>query len=293
MWESQAAWTLATPLGSYTFSPQRIASGEAWAHFTEVDGSDMAVVRNIDKVSGDDGARIGDGYGEQRVLSMTGKCRALTQGALQREAQEIRGLVNSLLRADGTLTWWPSGFPPLQIDRVRRFDKPDVDRGRGLAKDMLLSLVAGDPRVYTQAWKSVDVSAAPNVGFTSPMKSPIVQRGTGADATITNLGDTDTPPIIDVYGPGFGPTILNITTGEQISLLAGLTIADGDFLRIDVAADTVLLNGQDLQDRYRYIDAPNTMMWKLAPGANVLRFTMSGIGLNSKATVKARDAWMP
>lgn len=292
MWESQVEWRVETPLGDLVFDPALIRARDAWAHLTKV-GSALAAVRTIDKLPTADGSRVGDAFTESRILTMEGVCRAVSQAYLQPEAQKIRGWVNSLMRADGLVKWHPSGFPALQMT-VRRYDQPDVDRGRGLRKDMLLSLIAGDPRVYSQALQEVSVSPAPNLGFTSPFTSPIVMAGTGADQTFTNDGDAESPPIIDIYGPtSGGAQMINATTGEAITFLSTLSVGDGDFVRIDVAEDTVWLNGLEVGDMYRYIDSVNTDMWMLQPGVNDLRLIMQGTGLNSHAVVKGRDAWMP
>lgn len=286
MFEAKATYTLETPLGDLTFG----SGDKPYALFTTI-SSDMSIRRNIDNLPQDDGAIVGDGYAESRIITGTGVLMGSNDETTQEMAQRIRGYVNRMMRSDGLLKWMPSGFPPLQV-AVRRFEKPSVEAGRGFKKDLQLSFIAGDPRVYTQELHEETIEPTASTGFTSPMTGPIVQEGTGEDVTITNDGDTDSPPVLRVYGPCSNPVIQNITTGQSI-VFAGLAIGDGDYLEIDTIERTVFLNGDEEADRYAYYDAANSDMWRVEPGDNQIRFSATGTGPNTECVVQWRDAWLP
>jgi hypothetical protein len=104
----------------------------------------------------------------------------------------------------------------------------------------------------------------------------------GHKFSVTNSGDADSPPILKLYGPTTNPTVKNITTGESISLT--YTLAEGDYIEIDMSKITAKLNG--VTDVSYAVTFPADW-WMLDPGANELEFP-SG----TKGIVIYKAAWM-
>lgn len=288
MFEAQKIHTLETPLGDLIFGPNPF---RPYALFTSI-SSEASVRRTVDSLPQADGGVVGDGYSDVRVTTYTGHSLGADDATAQTQAQQIRGYINRLLRADGVMKWTPSGYPPVQMT-VRRWERPVVEGGRGVKKDMQLSFVSADPRVYEQEADTVDVGLTIVDGFTSPFTSPFVQSGAGVESTATNTGDADTPIVACIYGPASNPVLLNATTGKLITF-QGLTIDDGQYVEIDTAQKTVRLNGSEAADRYQFYVAASSSMWMLEPGDNQIRLVVSsGSGVNTRATIEWRNAWMP
>ena len=82
-----------------------------------------------------------------------------------------------------------------------------------------------------------------------------------------------------------GAEITVVTTGQSLTLTA--TLASGDYIDVDTAARTVLLNGT--ADRYSYLTTPQ--WWGIQPGANEIRY-FADVTTASTATVTFRSAWV-
>lgn len=104
--------------------------------------------------------------------------------------------------------------------------------------------------------------------------------------TITTNGSVATAPVIKVYGPTSTPgplEVKNVTTGQTLKVAT--VLAGGQFLEIDFAKKSVLLNGAT--DEYKNVTFDPTSWWELQPGSNQLTLPPS-----SKVTLLVRDAWM-
>lgn len=290
MFESEQH-VLTTPLGTYTFDRNADPSLPR-AYVTSV-SDDVALDREVVRYPSQDLSHVGDGYDSARILTLVGVLEAATPELYMPERQVIRGRANSLRRADGLLQWTPFGMDPVQMV-VRRHESPEIS-ARPEVGGMIVSLIAGDPRVYSQELVTTEVEAPTSVGgFTSPFTSPIVEAMSSDEAGVTNDGDTDTFPIVRIYGPIRGPRIVNTTTGLQVSLPA-LQIASGDYLQIDMSSPvSVLLNGSVLADRYSYVDTSSSDFWALAAGSNnVALYGTEYDAAITRAEVDHRHAWNP
>ncbi len=95
-------------------------------------------------------------------------------------------------------------------------------------------------------------------------------------AALLQVGGTvAAPPVIDIYGPCHDPLVRLVSTGEQVRLL--MPVAAGQFVRVDMAARTVLLNGDLNQSRYGRLDFVSSSWWALPVGSAVqVVFTPEG-----------------
>lgn len=280
--------TLTTPLGTLEFDRWSMTKPHA---FIQTVTDDITSEREVVAYPEQDLAYVGDQYDSARVLTLIGMMRADTVAQYIAERQRIKGWVNQLRRADGLLQWTPPGMEPMQMV-VRRHEAPQIS-AKATSRGMLISLIAGDPRVYAQAEKSVELVGATNIGFTSPFTGPITPSGTGADVIAHNAGDADSVPTSRWYGPATNPLLINISTGEQV-VTDGLIIGDGEYLEVRHGGrPSMLLNGSELADRYRYRNPRRSKFFSIAPGDNVLRFIASSTGPNTRAVVSWHDAHMP
>ena len=151
-----------------------------------------------------------------------------------------------------------------------------------------------DPRKYGLTEKTVSLAPASSTGgLTWPLTWPLVWNTTvtGGGRTATNAGDTPTHPTIRINGPIGAPKLTNGATGFVLE--SAIALAEGEYLEIDCAAGTVLLNGS--ADRLYTLTSRSDPVeaFTLIPGANPLTMTAAGIGSTIvPATVRWRDATM-
>jgi len=147
---------------------------------------------------------------------------------------------------------------------------------------------AGDPAWYSVTEYSTALGLSVQAGgFGFPMTFPLQFGGTasGASAIITNGGNFQTKPNVTFTGPFNNPRIENVTTGEILEL--DLIIASGDYVEVDFANATIMLNGT--ASRYYSKVGP---FWTLESGDNEVRIGSGSYDAASAATIYWRDAWI-
>jgi len=83
-------------------------------------------------------------------------------------------------------------------------------------------------------------------------------------------------------GEVVNPVMQNLTTGEDITITK--TIDDGDVLIINTAfgeKSVMILSGGEYTNAFEFVD-PDSVFWKLAPGDNTLKYTVSSEGANAE-----------
>lgn len=111
------------------------------------------------------------------------------------------------------------------------------------------------------------------------------------EVEVTNFGDRDVYPLIQLYGPWSGSTRVANATTDQALVFAGENVLAGNYIEIDTRAKTITLNGDPTQNRYNRLVFPDSDWWKLAPGANVLRFEPTTFTAPARMIVAWRDAY--
>lgn len=103
-------------------------------------------------------------------------------------------------------------------------------------------------------------------------------------------GNTDSFPVITIYGPVQDPGIFNDTKGLGLEF-TGLTLGADQTLVIDTDAKTVKLNGSSAPaDNYRRF-LTTRQWWAIQPGINELRYEGTVAG-DSHATVEWSPAYL-
>jgi hypothetical protein len=87
----------------------------------------------------------------------------------------------------------------------------------------------------------------------------------GGTVTVLNAGTDDSPPVWRIYGYCMNPQIVNLDTGDRLTLLG--SVAANSYLEIDVWAGTVYLNGDSTQD-YRNLVKASTSTWFECEGSS-------------------------
>lgn len=166
----------------------------------------------------------------------------------------------------------------------------------GILRKAQAGWIAADPMWQDAVEQSVPLAASGGGtgGRSYPKTYPDVYIGGSIPgASYIDVGGTvDASPIIDMYGPCSSPMFRCIDTDEKISF-PGLSLAAGQFLRVDVAARTAQLNGLPSQSRYQYIDFVNSSWVTLPAGQNVqVVFSPLSPGQGCRAVVTWRSTYI-
>ena len=144
--------------------------------------------------------------------------------------------------------------------------------GGSRLKDYFVQVRASSPMIVSQETFDEDLSRyILNLGFIVPMIVPAVMVSTHANTTFEVDGTYETAPILTIYGPVVNPRVYHVELGKTIGL--DVTIADGDYVIIDIEDGTVLYNG--ITDYSQYLTLTSEWFY-LLPGTNNIQFSHSG-----------------
>lgn len=163
---------------------------------------------------------------------------------------------------------------------------------------------ASDPRRYSVAQAATSAvlpTAETGLSFGSPTETGLSfgsptevglsfgTAGATGDLIVTNDGDTNTHPTIEIRGPVTTPTI----TLGSLRLEYAITLGAADTLIVDTWAGTVLLGGQSRINTATSRSAPEGA-FVLPPGQSVLSFRADPGSTDpaAQATVRWRSAYM-
>lgn len=163
-----------------------------------------------------------------------------------------------------------------------------------------VQLMASDPNWYdpqtnlpsvlrnSGAW-TVPLEVPLDIGATTEIDSP---------EAIYYSGTFDEYPILYLYGAMQDPVIENETTGDVLDL-TGATIADGDWYEIDLRYGYKTAVDNDGVNKIAELTAASDLAtFRLASiletgdGVNIVRFTASGAGVNTRFVVQYRNRFV-
>jgi len=153
------------------------------------------------------------------------------------------------------------------------------------------------PKGVMEAAQPVNVvlspSATPVGGRTEPETFPFAYNpGLIPGSAFVPVGGTVAAvPVIDMYGPCSDPAVFVISTGQRIAF-TGLTLAAGDFLRVDMGLHTAFLNNDPNQSRYNRFDFIVSSWWTLPAGVQQVAFSPSAPSTGCQALLKFRSRWL-
>ncbi len=261
------------------------AGVEWWVE--ELDGWDLSTPEHeVTERTGADGAWIDAGRYPSRVVTVRG---AYKQN--QDEARRILSRILATARRQGTITVTELDGSVRQSGYVARASK--LERvGKSVAPRWEVTLVC-DAFKYGATLNTVTVSASTATvateGRTYDKTYDVVYFTAGQTeerpSTAVVAGDTRVWPVIRFNGPTVNPEIELTSTGQIVA--ATITLGPGDYLEIDTAGPSALLNGS--APRLGAVTT-DTEFFALAPGANPLRFASSDPA--ATAVVMWRDAYL-
>jgi hypothetical protein len=150
----------------------------------------------------------------------------------------------------------------------------------------VVELFATDPHKYAYTPSSVVTSVETGLGgFSWPVSWPLTWPGVVSETILTNLGNASVWPTVRFDGPLTNPGITNLNTGQTVSL--AMTIAVGDWVELDFANRTVLINGA--VNRYPYLDAAD--WWEIAPGNTSVALSADIVEAGT-ALISWRSGWL-
>lgn len=178
----------------------------------------------------------------------------------------------------------------VQTCTVYRQGEVQVTEGRGsLQYTWVLNLIAPDPRKFGDTLTAATGLPSTTGGFTFPHTFPMTIASTIASGrcVLNNPGTATGPVVLRIDGPVVGPQIVHVGSGLTLTFASSLSIPTGQFLEVDMEAQTALANGQPEASRNNSIVARG---WSgFSPGANEWDFSaVSGTG---QLTVNATESW--
>lgn len=140
----------------------------------------------------------------------------------------------------------------------------------------------------------VDVSAVAEseAGRTYPRTYPITYPDISARGAVdvANAGTEAAAPVFRLWGPCTDPSLVNVSTGESLTL-EGLALTDTQYAEVDVEAATIRLQGLASQNLYPNLSLDSALWW-LQPGSNLVRYTPATYEAAAHAEVIYRPAWL-
>jgi hypothetical protein len=257
--------TLTTPRGTLTFN-----DGGSYRL------SDFQIVRAVrvkqESRSQRDGSIVPDGYRSGANVILEGQIKADTIAARRVAMDALEARVDSLLRADGFLTWTPSGASPRRLaSGVRLLDENPI--AGAVLKTFHVSLACESAAIVADEERSAATSPLSATGGGSlsfPITFPISfgAASDGGSVAVVNGGDVWTRPVVRIYGPILSPVVRSMTTGQFLSF-PGLNLPPGNYVEIDMEAETVLLNGSADDPVDWYLDFEVSEFFDLLPASEL------------------------
>lgn len=154
--------------------------------------------------------------------------------------------------------------------------------------------VAPEGIIESAAEQSVTVAAVPEAeaGRSYPRTYPITYPEISAVGSVgvVNEGTEPAAPLLRLWGPCTDPMLVNLTTGEQLTL-TGVALTAEQYAEVDVREATVRLQGRPDQNLYTALSLSSALWW-LQPGENRIRYSPATYGPTARATISWRHAWL-
>lgn len=178
-----------------------------------------------------------------------------------------------VVQDDGITTKWIDCIPSQPIF-------PSGDGRSNNHQMIIIAFFAPNPFWYDPA-QLQSIMIGFSGGFSFPFSFPFNLGTVGSEIEVVNSGNIETPVMIYFYGEVTDPVISNLTTGEDITIVH--TVADGDILIINTAFGekaALILTGGVYVNAFEYV-SPDSVFWKLAPGINAVKYTVTSQGANA------------
>lgn len=282
---------LETPRGVFEFN---LFDQDAYVRLTEF-SINSAVRAAVEPNARRDGSMLPAAFRNGATAVLKGDIRTATLEQRADMLDELRAHAVSILRADGIIRWTPTGKDTRRLV-VRCLEDPTDSGGNGPLKSFQHMFVARTPHSESDTEHVQDLSSLSSSGdgdeHSYPHGFPMT-FGPGlapGAAIVTNAGNADTYPVLRITGPFTDwVRVVNATTNDELELT--LDIPSGQHVLIDMAAESVLMNGDVDQPRPGSIDPLSAVFWPLVEGANEIRVFAEGFDTGHGVAVYWRDGF--
>lgn len=203
---------------------------------------------------------------EKRALDLPFLFKAATESLLLANVQTILSVLSA---GEGTLRITRDDGMARELYRCYYIGGLS-EKGWLQAAEAVLSFDGLDPYWYSTV-PTIEVFTSGNVSSFFPFFPLLLTSSSIVERKILNNPGVNAWPFWSIYGPGINPTILNYTTGKQITLSCSLSASD--ILTIDASplAKTVQINGANA---YQYLTIASDL-FDLLPGDNDISVQMN------------------
>jgi hypothetical protein len=207
-------------------------------------------------------------------------------------------MVATLGDGSPALLKWTEGASGLQLQRLVKFaggTDPTLSEAAAVLRYQA-QFYAEDPAAYSQTLTSAVGSALSAISggdifpdtFTGLSGGDTFAPAAAGTASFTNAGNTDTRPLVLVYGNATNPIV--VADSRRLTLMG--TISDGEYLEIDLATRTLTrVNGGVRTGAMNMLDPANSQWFALAPGTTVLTMLAESFSGAAHLEVAGRSAY--
>lgn len=230
------------------------------------------------------GAWAGDSFDSERVMSINGTITAQTPQLLNTAIDALKGAVTNepflMQVTESGQTRWVM---------ARKMGETLTPKITNLIGTYSVQVVALDPRQFgvelTGSTSLPSFSGGLTVPFTVPFS--INADLVSGQVNLINPGNETGPVLLRIDGPCHGPSVSHAGSGLALTFSSSLVLGSGEWLDVDMEAQTVLANGQ--ASRNGFVTARG---WSgFTPGLNSWSFTASSFDAGALLTVSATPAW--
>lgn len=266
--------------------PYAVENVEGLIGLPDIDDSDQPLVGQSGMVKGRD-------FWRGRTVTITVDVYADDDASYSAAMAALTNAFGYAMSTEGALTFTipgvAAGLPAVWYGRTRKatMGLPTGQLGSRTGQ-FIAELHGTDPLKYGTSAHTVSLSINVGAGgFTWPLTWPLVWVGAGAGhgTVIYNAGNAPAAPTIRLIGPLVNPDLTNLNTGQVVSL--NLTISSGEFVDLDFAAHSVMLNGT--ANRYPFL--VRAEWWTLVPGNTTVVMTADS-GSTGTAQISWKDSYL-
>lgn len=138
----------------------------------------------------------------------------------------------------------------------------------------------------------VPVAAFWEPGRSYPRTYPMSYPSLAAGFPVINDGTEPAAPVVRMWGPVTGPSLVKVSTGDQFVLKDALELTADQYAEVDVARGTVTLNGRPDEPLTGMVDFLASTFWWLGPGTTGVRYDPTTAGAGAHAEIVYRHTWI-
>lgn len=141
---------------------------------------------------------------------------------------------------------------------------------------------------------TINADTGATEGFSFPIVFPLSMVATEAAGLtiVSNDGGAPSHFIARLYGPCSGPSLINETTGVELTFTTELDLAAGEYVEIDTRERTAYLLSDTSQSRLRFLDFTVSTWWLLEAGDQSVRYAPDDADAGSAAVIEYRPNWL-